>query len=325
MIQQQNIQQAQSAFEALCFALSRLEWDYHKDSSAMEIVSTIWGDDIPMEIKVRVDGDNQKIVLCSEIPFEVKDNKEADIALAVSMINTNLAYGSFKYDINGKKVCFKIVCRLDGCEISVSALEQMLSYSVKVIDDYNDKLLLLADDLMPLDEFTVFLTDLIEKEGKEEQEEQCQNAEKAEQVFTQISNVVALKTAKYTINQKDLSVNFTVTGEDLPMDMTVKADKENQIITITSPMPYKISVDNRVICAVAVCAVSEQLTEGNFDYEIINGIITFRISTLFKDCVITQELIENMIVCAGKITDDYNDRFLALDKGFLQLDNFINR
>ncbi len=326
MIQQQINQQTLSAFEALCFALSKLEWDYQKDSSCLQVVSTVWGDDIPMEIKVTVDGENQQVLLYSKIPFEVKENNEANIAIALSMINTNLEYGCFKYGLKQKEVYFQLVCRLDGCEMSVSAFEQVLAYAVKVIDNYNDKLLLLADELMTLDEFTVFLTELIEKEGKQEKEEiQSKDTENAESIFREVCNVAGLKTSDYTVDNDGLSVGFTVTGEDLPMDITVKVDKDNQIISITSPMPYKISVDNRVVCAVAVCAVADKLGSGNFDYDIINGIITFRVTAPFRDCVVAQEMIENMVVYASKKTDDYNDRFLALDKGFLKLDDFIDQ
>ena len=106
--------------------------------------------------------------------------------------------------------------------------------------------------------------------------------------------------------------------------ITVKADRKHEILKVSSPMPYKISVDNRVTCAMGVCVVSAKMTAGNFDYDIINGIITFRLTMPFKDCVITSDVIEDMIVYAEKVTDDYNDRFLALDKGFLKLDSLIN-
>ena len=326
MIQQENSQQAQSIFEALCFALTKLEWDYDKNSSKLQITTTVWGDDIPMEIVITTESEKERVVLYSVIPFEVADNKEADIALALSMINTNLAYGSFKYNLAQKKVYFQLVSRFDGCEMGTSVFEQILTYAVKIIDDYNDKLLLLADNLMTLDEFTEFLTALIEKEGIKEKEERTEKEnENVEGIFEKIKNVAALETAEYTVNPEELSVNFTVVGEDLPMDITVRADKENQIISVTSPMPYKISLDNRVVCGIAVCAVSERLEAGNFDYEIINGIITFRVTTPFKDCVVEQELIANMVAYASKMTDDYNDRFLALDKGFLKLENFISQ
>ncbi len=326
MIQQENSQKAQSTFEALCFALTKLEWNYDKNLSELQITTTVWGDDIPMEIVVTIESGKQCAVLSSVIPFEVADNKEADIVLALSMINSNLAYGSFKYNLAEKKVYFQLVSRFNGCEISTSVFEQILTYAVKIIDDYNDKLLLLADNLMTLDEFTEFLTALIEKEGIKEKEERTEKEnENLESIFEKIKNVAALETAEYTINPEELSVNFTVVGEDLPMDITVRADKENQIISITSPMPYKISVDNRVICGVAVCAVSERLESGNFDYEIINGIITFRVTTPFKDCVVEQELITEMVAYASQMTDDYNDRFLALDKGFLKLEDFISQ
>ena len=326
MIQQENSQQAQSIFEALCFALTKLEWDYDKNSSKLQITTTVWGDDIPMEIVITTESEKERVVLYSVIPFEVADNKEADIALALSMINTNLAYGSFKYNLAQKKVYFQLVSRFDGCEMGTSVFEQILTYAVKIIDDYNDKLLLLADNLMTLDEFTEFLTALIEKEGIKEKEERTEKEnENVEGIFEKIKNVAALETAEYTVNPEELSVNFTVVGEDLPMDITVRADKENQIISVTSPMPYKISLDNRVVCGIAACAVSERLEAGNFDYEIINGIITFRVTTPFKDCVVEQELIANMVAYASKMTDDYNDRFLALDKGFLKLENFISQ
>ena len=323
MTEQQNI--SQSAFEAICFAMTNLKWDYSRNSSGLQVESRIWGNDIPMDIVVAVDAENAMIKVRSELPFEVKENENINISLAVSMINVNLEYGSFKYSSAEKKVWFAINYRFIGCEMSISVFEQILQYAVEMIDDYNDKLLLLSDSLMSLDEFSVFLTELIEQQHNGEEADTKQiSLEKTEEVFNQIDNVVALKTAKYTTDMENLSVSFTLVGEDLPMDITVKADRKHEILKVSSPMPYKISVDNRVTCAMGVCAVSAKMTAGNFDYDIINGIITFRLTMPFKDCVITSDVIEDMIVYAEKVTDDYNDRFLALDKGFLKLDSLIN-
>ena len=67
-----------------------------------------------------------------------------------------------------------------------------------------------------------------------------------------------------------------------------------------------------------------RLADGSFDYDITDGMIGFRLTYAFHDSVIGENLLQYMISWSLAVIDKYNDKFLAIDKGFLSLQDFIN-
>ena len=77
--------------------------------------------------------------------------------------------------------------------------------------------------------------------------------------------------------------------------------------------------------AIATCAASYGLADGSFDYDLSDGQITFRMTASFRESEIGEELLQYMVSCACVTVDEYNDKFLAIDKGLISIDDFINK
>lgn len=145
----------------------------------------------------------------------------------------------------------------------------------------------------------------------------------AKTVFTTLCDVMESRGWKYEKDEKDLTVHFIVSGDDIPMQFILVIDAERQLIRLMSPLPFKMSEDKRIDGAIATCAASFGLADGSFDYDLTEGRIIFRMTASFRESLIGEELFHYMIECSCVTVDEYNDKFLAIDKGLLSISDFI--
>ncbi|MCQ2467714.1 MAG: YbjN domain-containing protein [Clostridia bacterium] len=129
----------------------------------------------------------------------------------------------------------------------------------------------------------------------------------------------------YTKKEEDLVIVFTVHGDDLPMNFIVRVNPEKQLVSVYSPLSFKFRDGNRVDGAIAACAASYGLADGSFDYDISDGSVVFRLTATFRDTTISQEMFKYMVHASSSIVDEYNDLFLALDKGVIDIKQFIEK
>ena len=109
----------------------------------------------------------------------------------------------------------------------------------------------------------------------------------------------------------------------LCMQFILIVDAERQLIRLLSPMPFKMSEAKRLEGAIAACVASYGMLDGSFDYDLSNGRISFRMTASFRSSQIGEELLQYMISCSCAMVDQYNDKFLAIDKGLLSISDFI--
>ncbi len=149
--------------------------------------------------------------------------------------------------------------------------------------------------------------------------------EKAIEVFNTLCAAIESRGWSYNADKEGLAIEFQVTGEDLPMQFIIVVDCDRQMIRFFSELPFKISEEKRVEGAVAVCAASCGMVDGNFTYDIETGTILFKQTAVFMDSTIGEGLLQYMILCACSTVDKYNDKFLALNKGFIGIEDFIKK
>ncbi len=145
---------------------------------------------------------------------------------------------------------------------------------------------------------------------------------RAKQVYKMLCDVLDGMGWVYEKEEELLLVHFGVTGEDIPMKFVITADAERQMICLTSPLPFKMEADKRVEGAIAVCMASYGMADGSFDYDISDGSISFRMTESFHDCALAEPLFEYLISCACSMVDKYNDKFLSLSKGLVDITAF---
>ncbi len=144
----------------------------------------------------------------------------------------------------------------------------------------------------------------------------------AEQAFSTLCAALDARQWNYEKEEDNLLVHFGVSGDDLPMKFVIFADVDRQMIRLLSPLSFKMEEDKRVEGAVAVCMASYGMADGSFDYDVSDGTISFRMTESFKGCLLGEGVFQYMISCACAMVDNYNDKFLALSKGVIGIDDF---
>jgi hypothetical protein len=81
--------------------------------------------------------------------------------------------------------------------------------------------------------------------------------------------------------------------------------------------------DKRVEGAIAVSVANYGLVDGSFDYDISDGEIRYRLTSSYRESILSDDLFEYMIMCAASTVDDYNDRFFMLAKGMIDVEKFV--
>lgn len=129
----------------------------------------------------------------------------------------------------------------------------------------------------------------------------------------------------YERHDEDLVITCGVAGDDIPMQFLLVVDPMRQLLRVLSRLPFTAPEDKRMDLAIAVCVATYGLVDGCFDYDIESGIIEFRLAASFRDSTIGDGLFEYLILCSAQTVDAYNDKFNALCKGFISLEDFISK
>ena len=149
----EKLERAEKVFETLCSALDGHDWHYEKDEEKLKIECGAQGDDLPMDISIRVDAGRQLIMLISHLPFVIPEEKRLDAAIATSIVNNRMVDGSFDFDITDGHMFFRLTNSFIDSEIGEELVYYMVMISCVTIDEYNDKFLMLGKGMMSIKDF----------------------------------------------------------------------------------------------------------------------------------------------------------------------------
>lgn len=144
-------------------------------------------------------------------------------------------------------------------------------------------------------------------------------------VYNSLCAMLDARNIRYVKHPEDLSVTFTMQGEDIPMNFILLVDADRELVRLMSPLPVTFDPSKRVEGAIATSQINYSLADGNFDFDFKTGRVVFRLTSSFVDSIISQELLEYMIGVSWYVVDEYNDKLLMLSKGTLPLDAFLTK
>ena len=145
----------------------------------------------------------------------------------------------------------------------------------------------------------------------------------AKSVYDTICKSLDAKGWKYTEHPDDLVITCGARGEDLSMDILLRVNPRAQVVSLLSPMPFKVPEDKRVEAALAVCVANYGLINGSFDYDLSDGEIRFRLVSSYRESILSEALFNYMVLVSAGTIDDYNDKFLMVAKGMMSVEDFI--
>ena len=145
----------------------------------------------------------------------------------------------------------------------------------------------------------------------------------AKEVYSTLCAALDKREWHYEKDEEKLVVHFSVGGEDIPMKFIIAVDAERQLVRVMSPLPFKFSEEKRMDGAIATCVASFGLADGSFDYDISTGLVVFRMTATYRESKLGDGLFQYMISCSSVMVDEFNDKFLAIEKGLLSIGDFI--
>ena len=128
-----NIELARATFKTLCKALETNDWKFKSDVEGMSVFCCACGEDLPIDINIKVDAERMLVWLASKMPYEIQKDKLIEIALAVSVINNSLVDGSFDFDI-----VFSDMKDKDGNNIDVEIEKNWIPLNTHTVDEAPD-------------------------------------------------------------------------------------------------------------------------------------------------------------------------------------------
>ena len=149
----EKMAEGRAVFESLIQHLHdiKLNFSHEELDERFMIKFNMNGDDIPMRFFIYVNPRNQLITLHSPIPVTFPQDKIDLACKAVCAINYRLSDGDFQLDIRDGEVLYNMSNCYAGSLISNEVFNYMLGMSINIVDEYNDKLLMLAKGLIDMD------------------------------------------------------------------------------------------------------------------------------------------------------------------------------
>jgi len=100
--------------------------------------------------------------------------------------------------------------------------------------------------------------------------------------------------------------------------------KKNQpVVQLLSPLPFRMPDEKRFDGAIAVCIANYGICDGAFDYDISSGEISFRITSSYFGCTISKELFYYLITVAVSTIERYSERFFKLAGDRIDIHRFM--
>jgi len=144
---------AKHAYMAFLTALDQREWNYERNDEELRINIGVTGEDLPMDLIIRINTEYQIIRLQSLLPFKMDESKRIEGSIATNYINYSLAMGSFDYNVADGSIAFRLVQSFRNSYISSEICNFIIDMACYTIDRYNDKLLVLSKGNISVSEF----------------------------------------------------------------------------------------------------------------------------------------------------------------------------
>jgi len=161
----------------------------------------------------------------------------------------------------------------------------------------------------------------LNKEGNEMSEDI--NLAEAKKVLASLIEELEECGWRYELIEDKLLVHFSGRGDDLPMEFFISVDPERELVTSRSVLPFELDPEKLIESSVAVALVNYKLVDGNFEFDPKEGHLFFKLTSSFKDSLLSKEFFKYLIHFAVVIVDEFNEKLLMLAKGMIDLEKFM--
>lgn len=140
----------------VCKRLDDRNWKYEADEAKLAVRLTVNGEDIPIRLSILIYERPGLVSTLSFLPFDIAEDKRLEAAVAVCAINDLLLDGNFDLTMADGGISFRMAVPYNG-GLPDESIDYLINFTCSIVDEYNDKLLMLNKGVIDLKKF---LTDL---------------------------------------------------------------------------------------------------------------------------------------------------------------------
>ena len=145
----------------------------------------------------------------------------------------------------------------------------------------------------------------------------------AKEAFDTLCEMLDGRGWKYQKFEDEYTIECSAQGDDLPMDIHFEVDAERKLFVLISKLPFSVPEDKRVEMSLAVSAVNYTMVDGSFDYNFMSGNVVFRLTTSYRESMLSTTALNYMLMVSCNTIDEYNDSLLMLIKGKMSLEDIF--
>ena len=153
MAEELNMQQAQNVYETICRTLDAREWKYDRHDEDLVITFGVQGDDLPMDVVVRVRPKQEVVNVYSSLPFKVPEEQRELGAMMVCAANYGTINGCFDMDLTDGEIRYRMATSYRESLLGDELFNYMIGVSLSTVDRYNDKFLMVLKGMLSLEQF----------------------------------------------------------------------------------------------------------------------------------------------------------------------------
>ena len=110
------------------------------------------------------------------------------------------------------------------------------------------------------------------------------------------------------VNEEKYQIDADFAAEPFQVHIKFTIYPENGIITLFSVLPFDVPVTKSHEFAVTVCNLNyDKMYAGNFDYSSERGKVVYRLALLFRNSVLSSELVEECVKTTIETVSQYNE------------------
>jgi len=149
------------------------------------------------------------------------------------------------------------------------------------------------------------------------------NKETSRDIYRAVCAALDRMEVGYCKYEDVLAVEFDYRGQDMNHNVQINIEPGHEVIRIVENLPFKMYENKSEEIADAVCYANRNLVSGRFIYNMSDE-ICFKISQFYSGNLINYEVIKNMIIDLVIAVESYDDKFMALNKGYLKPEDFAD-
>ena len=145
----------------------------------------------------------------------------------------------------------------------------------------------------------------------------------AETMYETLRKMLAERDFDFDKDDNNFEVVCQAVGDDLPMTVRIGVDAKRMLISLISQMPFYVKESRRNEMAVAVCRANCGIPDGGFDFDVSDGSIMFRMTSSYRQSLISKDLFEYMLFASFNTIDRYNDVFFRVATTDMTIDEIV--